>query len=746
MARYIKADAVTVPQLNTELEKIEQSIQDTLSRKGDTPNAMEGTLDMNSNRVINVPDAVNAQEPLTLGQYLLSKEDSVALKDAVFVDSIKDLASVNTATNNNVFVRGFYTGTDVGGGLFYWDSTKDKTDHNGGTVLDPARITAWDGTQANLSTLFTAAGSGAGCFVRLSDENKIDIAWFGLVSDGITDNGESFQQIGISLVNFSGSLVSYGGNYATTKSLNIPLKSDFICVGATTIDGSIGSSFDFNGVVNKRGSEPNQIPNLALDVSLRSLTLSFATAHGLSAGDLILIYNPTDYSWSGFRPTYRAGEYCVIADVLSSTEVMLENPTYDSYLAEDVEVYECSGYCSGKLGKFTVIAPNNITSALKVEYFNGIEFESPVGKNSDNTSVLISKGYGYRGNLTGIQWGANPGFSTQYGVSIWNSQNGDLTGTFIGYRHGIATGGSNDFSIPCRDIHTHDFIAKKLDGQIAAADWHGNAEYCSYKNGRCYGGGVNIAGDNNIISNIDIYCGSALAIPVFGRELLGCNHKVSDCRIYTNTNDVFRGVIDVAGNSTALSENTVRGGDFVIKDIHIEAPFLTASNVVNIRNRGAVGIEFNIYCENINVKAPSLGATNSIVMPNPVSGDVPKRVSAINCHNTSQSTYNSLSQLISGILYKSSSLSGRVEVDLISGETTEIIEIQMPYSLQRSRIPSYTFSLSDNFFSDGTGLKVIETTGHDSDTLRLEIRCSDSGTFPENKTVFLNWSANISDF
>jgi hypothetical protein len=223
MTRYTKAEAVTVPQLNTELEKIKLAIQDTLSRKGDTPNAMEGALDMNSNRVINVPNAVNAQEPVTLGQYLLSKEESAALKDAVFVDSIKDLSSVNTAANNNVFVRGFYTGTDVGGGLFYWDSTKDKTEHNGGTVLDPDRIDAWDGTSSNISTLFGPIGTGSGCFIRLYNNKSITPQDFGAVGNGVTNDTAAIQSAINSASPTNGLKLFFpAGEYLVASTLTIP--------------------------------------------------------------------------------------------------------------------------------------------------------------------------------------------------------------------------------------------------------------------------------------------------------------------------------------------------------------------------------------------------------------------------------------------------------------------------------------------------------------------------------------------
>ena len=69
MARYIQNDLTgALAPVNPELEKIKQAILDTLSRKGDTPNAMEADLDMNGQRILNLLDAVNDAEPATYGQ------------------------------------------------------------------------------------------------------------------------------------------------------------------------------------------------------------------------------------------------------------------------------------------------------------------------------------------------------------------------------------------------------------------------------------------------------------------------------------------------------------------------------------------------------------------------------------------------------------------------------------------------------------------------------------------------------
>ena len=100
------------------------------------------------------------------------------------IDSIKSLADYTPINGQTFKVRGFYTGTSVGGSEFVWDSTKSKVLHNGGTILDPVRITAWIGTYEDLSTLYVA-GTGTGCFVKLGDNITVD--QFGAVDETVGD-------------------------------------------------------------------------------------------------------------------------------------------------------------------------------------------------------------------------------------------------------------------------------------------------------------------------------------------------------------------------------------------------------------------------------------------------------------------------------------------------------------------------------------------------------------------------------
>ena len=66
MARYTKQTVASGYQdttiLNENLTDIETAITDTLSRKGDTPNAMESDLDMNSNQIINLGAPSNSTD------------------------------------------------------------------------------------------------------------------------------------------------------------------------------------------------------------------------------------------------------------------------------------------------------------------------------------------------------------------------------------------------------------------------------------------------------------------------------------------------------------------------------------------------------------------------------------------------------------------------------------------------------------------------------------------------------------
>ena len=82
MARYTSTPVNTLQGINNELAKVELAMKDTLDRKGVTPNFLDTDLDMNSQRILNLPEPVYSQEPVRLGDVKPFIDETKAARDA----------------------------------------------------------------------------------------------------------------------------------------------------------------------------------------------------------------------------------------------------------------------------------------------------------------------------------------------------------------------------------------------------------------------------------------------------------------------------------------------------------------------------------------------------------------------------------------------------------------------------------------------------------------------------------------
>ena len=80
--------------INDNSVAIEEAMEKTLSRDGTTPNQMTSSLDMNGNKIMNLPDAITPQEPLTLSQYVAT---SGGIAGSVRFDTAQTLTSPQQA-------------------------------------------------------------------------------------------------------------------------------------------------------------------------------------------------------------------------------------------------------------------------------------------------------------------------------------------------------------------------------------------------------------------------------------------------------------------------------------------------------------------------------------------------------------------------------------------------------------------------------------------------------------------------
>lgn len=94
--------------INNNFSLITTALQNALSRAGTSPNYMNDTLDMNSNPIINLPNATSASMPVTYGQFLAA---SGALTPTGFV--VEEQTATASQTVFNLALISYTVGTST---------------------------------------------------------------------------------------------------------------------------------------------------------------------------------------------------------------------------------------------------------------------------------------------------------------------------------------------------------------------------------------------------------------------------------------------------------------------------------------------------------------------------------------------------------------------------------------------------------------------------------------------------------
>jgi len=128
---------------------------------------------------------------------------SVATKN---VSTMEDILTIEYTIYSTVNIKGYHLENDGGGGLFNWNSSMDKSNANGGTIIDPGVSLANQGT-----------GIGVGCWIR-SNIEYITPKMFGAIGDGLTNDATAIissasaaSSIGIILNGFGLTYAVHGG-------------------------------------------------------------------------------------------------------------------------------------------------------------------------------------------------------------------------------------------------------------------------------------------------------------------------------------------------------------------------------------------------------------------------------------------------------------------------------------------------------------------------------------------------------
>lgn len=466
-------------------------------------------------------------------------------------------------------------------------------------------------TNAGLVTYTAGYPNAVAQTVQDKLEQYVCVKDFGAVGDGVTDDTTAIQN---ALNGAPGAVYFPAGTYVINATIEVPKNVSIVGDGAnvTIIDAS--NTPDVNITEDAHLYTPKAtytaLSALSLDVVKNGKTLTFASAPNVNVGDVLVIYNPTNFSWSGYRSYYHAGEYVRVADIAGSV-VTIEGSTCAAYVKTAVTVYRLDDMSSGRFHGFSIIGKPN--SALPI---TGLKLQSLVDSSvedvrvTDPTYIGISTVFCYNVQLRNCTATDDFGnqFGGEYGLAVINSQIINVSGgNYSSSRHGITMGGaSGTGAVPNRYVNVIGATISTQDG-VQAADIHGNAEYCGYFDciidGGLVMGGDYITADNNQIRGK--HANGPVAVLL--SEMKGASLRITNNTIQNNQVAASRGaLIDIGGNDIVIGPDMSSGGNIVIEGNTMlwEAATTVGYSPVNIYNRGYAGSEpVSIYFNNNKIYA-----------------------------------------------------------------------------------------------------------------------------------------------
>lgn len=437
-------------------------------------------------------------------------------------NSLESLIGVSNGTV--VRTKGYRIIGDGGDGVYCYDSGSSAT-VNGGTVINYAGgVGRWLLLHEGIANL-KQFGSNSG-------DAAIDAAALQAAADTgmpIYGPANGIYKANLAVLNNFSEVVIFGdGN-------------------SSVFDFSDGGVFDIFSTVSA-------LPDLSSNISAGDNSLSFVSAHGLSQGDVVVAYNPTDYSFSSFRAYYRDGCMFRISSVPTSATAVFYGVSPKQYLSASMDMYKING---GKvvLKNFKVIPPPS-GIAFWIDAHQSVQIENvEIAAGAADTAIEVYRCFDVKvKNLksTALSGGAYP-------IVLANSQKITITeSSLYSNRHCIGIGGrTGNAAVPSRDIIIDHCILEN-DGSLGlgAADIHGGCENVVYSN--CYmNSHANMAGKNVSYLNCTImgrppsYFADGSCI--YGSEVVGGTYTIEGCKFITYGNNLSFGCVTL--NVDLISED-----------------------------------------------------------------------------------------------------------------------------------------------------------------------------------------------
>ena len=460
----------------------------------------------------------------------------------------------DVTNGSTITLISYHSGINSGGGIFHWDSSRNKALHDGGIIIDPDITFPTDWSNATQVATWFTAGTGSGCWVRQYD-GAVDVAWFGAI-DGVSS----------ATVNASGTSVTLSAGSFTSADIGKAIQ----VFGAGTT-GGLGDFSHSSLIISIAGSVAtigNTVGNAVTSVSCYygfdnsasfinaleysrvnstdALTATGSYLISASTGDITtqqIVYLQSSnifYDFSGLN--------------LYGMMILVDNSSGSSKQVADVKLDGITIHCLG----------DTLDALAGAVNWNGLGVAEGVGVQISNISVYMGSGcraFSFQTNNLdgGVQSASLTNFYFYANVGAGLKCDGiDITA--------VATSG-----VDIQDIHVSNGIMSNLGRPIIASNGSvgGYLQSLNISNITCTGssyfGVVFSRVQNSSITNISldtiIYSASVAGS---GRPLQITTAKDIECS-YVNMKDAIAGDIGitVSGLSATLDNN------ILIKNVNI---------------------------------------------------------------------------------------------------------------------------------------------------------------------------------
>jgi len=401
---------------------------------------------------------------------------------------------------------------------------------------------------------------------------------FGARCDGAADDSDSLNAAFEAATALGAPVELPAGRMRLTREIRLPF-------GVRITGGDVIWEFDPAGpeqfpnstCVLADAGDARRLPPLVAAASKGSTRITLAAETDLAAGDLIALFDRENFSFSGYRPEYRAGEFARI-EAVSGRELRLWRPLAARY-GDTIQVWKMpNARLQLNVDSLQIVGSDLIDYTLRLRRLRDSHLSNTTARNGRIAAFSIVESWGVTGrNLVAVQ-SLQSGTGNDYGLALESSSRIDVSGNFRGYRHGATTGSSPDLpgalTLPLRDIRINvdGGVIRNDAPDIQAFGPHGNIE--DYRVGGTAIGGVLVAGNRSVIA-CRCLAGGPLKPLIYGTEMHGWSHDLSGSSVMGDGVDptpILRGLIDFGGNGGVPDRFTVEGGTLDMRGLYIEAP------------------------------------------------------------------------------------------------------------------------------------------------------------------------------